>query len=309
MVSLINSMATKIVISLFTLGLITGTLYLSLIPLVTTIASQPESTSEGATESTAEIRIAEINALAASNPTQAIAALKEFIKIEPSFMNQCHELAHKIGHVVYENFGETAFTYKDPFCGAGYLHGLLEAATIFNESSSLKEIVHTVCSGEIEEACLHGLGHAIYKSVHDIPTAIAYCDKIRTKNNDCYDGIYMELFDTETDSAKMPPPEAVGLCADAPSYAKPSCVFYLPRVLKDASPEKMLTFCTTLASQTDRNICAEGSGVARMKYATSFVLETITNECTYYADETLEKACVKGAQNYFTYGNITNNEW
>jgi hypothetical protein len=194
-------------------------------------------------------------------------------------------------------------------CGGGYLHGLLEEATIFDASMSLTEIVHTVCTGDMEESCLHGLGHAIYKSVQTVPDSIKYCDEIINNNKDCYDGVFMELFDLEEGSAEVSISKGLDICLVATHKTKPSCIFYLPRVLKSAEAETTTTFCANLTDASDQLICAEGSGVMFMKYAPLFNIEEVTPKCTLYAEESLEQVCTAGANSYYTYGNVTNTEW
>jgi hypothetical protein len=305
-------MQSKILISICTLSIIAGTLFLLLHPIKATSLSKQYTTSSVETRSsstTQEIEINNIYTLSETNPTEAISALKKFIKTEPSYMNQCHEIAHEIGHRAYTHFNEQAFAFKDPFCGAGYLHGLLEEATIFDGTMSLKDMVHTVCSGEIEESCLHGLGHAIYKSVHDIPKSITYCNKVMTKNKDCYDGVYMELFDTETATGTLSANDATNICITSSEQAKASCFFYLPRILKHAPPKDATSFCSSLPTPDDQKICAQGSGVMFMKYAEVFEIEAVTKECELYTSAPLKQTCITGVHNYYTYGNVTNTEW
>jgi hypothetical protein len=256
-----------------------------------------------------ELGVEPILLQAQKDPAAAIAALKNFIETNPSYMNQCHEIAHEIGHIAYENFDENAFTFKDPFCGGGYLHGLLEAATIFDESMSLKDIVHTVCSGEIEESCLHGLGHAIYQSVESVPTAISYCDMIRSKNKDCYDGVFMELFDIDAPLEKIATKEALQICDESPLETKPSCIFYLPRILKHSDPAEAVALCNSMEESADRLTCAQGTGVMLMKYAPTFELDVTANTCSLYKETDLKEVCVTGVKDYFSYGNVTNTEW
>ena len=312
MIFFIQYMPAKILLSVCILSLIAYTLFLFLRP------PEPHSFSDKTTEhsveiqttlSTQEIQIETIYKTAEADPIKAIALLRQFIESESTFMKQCHEIAHEIGHISYEHFGEQAFLFKDPLCGGGYLHGLLEAATIFDESMSLKEIVHTVCSGDIEEACLHGLGHAIYKSVQNVPDAITYCDKVRTKNKDCYDGVYMELFDQEDTSERMSIAAGAEICNAASEQTKSSCMFYLPRLIRAAKPEEATVFCSTLAKAEDRLICAQGSGVMFMKYATLFEIEAVTRICALYTYDLLKQACTTGANSYYIYGNVTNTEW
>ncbi len=304
-------MRVKLFLSICILSLIAYTLFLFLhSPKLDPLSAKTTALSKEAvtTLSTQEIQIDVIQRTAEADPIQAIALLKQFIESEPTFMNQCHEMAHEIGHISYENFGEQAFSFKDPFCGGGYLHGLLEEATIFDESMSLTEIVHTVCSGDIEESCLHGLGHAIYKSTQDISDSVKYCDKVRTNNKDCYDGIYMELFDRE-DSAGVSVVDATEICNAASERTRLSCLFYLPRVLKNAEPETATTFCANFFDPDARATCAQGSGVMFMKYATLFEIEAVTKTCALYTEESLKQACTTGANAYYTYGNVTNTEW
>lgn len=304
-------MRVKLFLSVCILSLIAYTLFLFLhSPKLDSLSAKTTALSKETvtTLSTQEIQIDAIQRTAEADPIQAIALLKQFIEKEPTFMNQCHEMAHEIGHTSYKNFSEQAFSFKDPFCGGGYLHGLLEEATIFDESMSLTEIVHTVCAGDIEESCLHGLGHAIYKSTQNIPDSIKYCDKVRTNNKDCYDGVYMELFDRE-ESAEVSVADATEICNTASMETKSSCFFYLPRVLKNAEPETATTFCASFSDTSTRATCAQGSGVMFMKYATLFEIEAVTKTCSLYTDKSLRQACITGANDYYIYGNVTNTEW
>jgi hypothetical protein len=312
MIFFIQHMRANIFISLCILSIIACTFFLFLHsqePVSLPTKEVGHAAKIKASLSTQEIQIETIHKAAETDPIQAIALLKQFIENEPTYMNKCHETAHEIGHISYEHFGEQAFVFKDPFCGGGYLHGLLEEAAIFDETMDLTEIVHTVCSGDIEESCLHGLGHAIYKSVQDVPQAIQYCDKVRTDNKDCYDGVYMGLFDLEGTAEKMSIVEGLDICNTPDTRTRSSCLFYLPRLLKGTESESVISFCSALTAKVDQLTCAQGSGVMFMKYATVFEIEAVTQKCNLYIDKSLKQACIKGANDYYVYGNVTNTEW
>ena len=305
-------MRAKLLLSLCILGLVVGTLFLFLHqpkPTPFLIQNNEHPTEIKQASSSQEIHIETVYTTAKTGPIHSIALLKQFIKSEPTYMNECHEIAHEVGHIAYEHFGEQAFSFKDPLCGAGYLHGLLEEATIFDETMSLTDIVHTVCPGDIEESCLHGLGHTIYKSTQNISEAINHCDKVRTHNKDCYDGVYMEVFDLESDDGQMSIATGAEICTASNEQTKSSCVFYLPRLLKTNEPGVAVTFCSTFVEEVDRLTCAQGSGVMFMKYATLFKIEAVIKNCALYSDEYLKQACTTGANNYYIYGNVTNTEW
>jgi hypothetical protein len=308
MIFFIQHMRANVILAVCILIIIAGTLFLFIQPTPTP-QSLTDHTDPLPNTSLQEIQIQTIYSLAETDPDQALNTLKQFIQDEPTYMIQCHEIAHEIGHIAYGHFDEEAFTFKKPMCGGGYLHGLLEEATIFDESMSLTEIVHTVCTGDIEESCLHGLGHAIYKSVQTVPDSIKYCDQIINKNKDCYDGVFMEIFDLEENSSEIPIRESLNICLTATAETKHSCMFYLPRALKKEEPGIVVTFCANLTEESDQLICAEGSGVMFMKYAPLFKIEEVIPKCAFYTKEVLKQACAEGANSYYTYGNVTNTEW
>ena len=304
-------MGTKIFLAVSTMSVIVYTFILFLSPPNTApllTKNTPYIAVPTTTPLSLDAQITTIYTIAKTDPALAIISLKEFIADQPASMNECHEIAHEIGHISYKHFGEQAFAFKDPLCGGGYLHGLIETATIFDETMSLAGIVHTVCFGDVEESCLHGLGHAIYKSVLDIPASLRYCDKVRTNNKDCYDGVYMEVFDRE-EGPDFSVAAGIEICATATTPTKLSCLFYLPRLLKNNEPSTVTSLCTDFLEQSEQLTCAQGSGVMFMKYASRFELDTVTKQCGTYIDTALRNACTIGVNAYYKYGNVTNTEW
>lgn len=303
-------MGAKLFIAASTMGIIlyTAILFISSPDTAAQIKNTQQVAERETTFASSDVQIASIYKTAETDPILSITMLKQFIVSDPAYMIECHEIAHEIGHIAYEHFREQAFTFKDPLCGGGYLHGLLESATVFDDSMSLPEMVHTVCSGDIEESCLHGLGHAIYKSVLDIPTALTYCDKVRSQNKDCYDGVYMELFDTE-EGQELSIAAGSAICATATIQTQSSCWFYLPRLLKTNGPQTTIAHCASLLKSTERQVCAKGSGVMFMKYASRFEIDIVTKQCELYTDDSLAILCTTGANDYYKYGNVTNTEW
>jgi hypothetical protein len=131
------------------------------------------------------------------DPKKELEDLREKIEKDPEQMVQCHEEAHEIGHYAYKSLGEKAYDYANPMCGGGYLHGVLEQAFSQNGIQYLSTVVHTGCSDESMESCLHGIGHGLHTLLGDIPKSLSACEEINTTDTDCLDGVFMDVFDNE----------------------------------------------------------------------------------------------------------------
>lgn len=168
-----------------------------------------------------------------------------------------------IGHEAYQALGERAYDYLDPMCGGGYLHGVIEQALLLKGMSYASPLVHDVCSEEMEESCLHGIGHGIHKLVGDIEQSLLFCDEIPTTATDCFDGVFMDAFDPESAprDAVLSLSQAQHICTSVGKRAQPSCYFYLPRTVPGAEYLSIIDACSSSTIGDGWAACAEGSGV------------------------------------------------
>lgn len=111
----------------------------------------------------------------------------------------CHQEAHLIGRLAYEQFGASVFGEGDASCHSGFYHGALEAFLAEKGTANLAKNVEDVCDafptlfGRFE--CLHGIGHGLmaYEN-YDLPQTLRTCDLLATDydRSSCYGGIFME---------------------------------------------------------------------------------------------------------------------
>lgn len=111
----------------------------------------------------------------------------------------CHQEAHLIGRLAYEQFGASVFQEGDASCHSGFYHGALEAFLAEKGTTNLAKNVENVCDafptlfGRFE--CLHGIGHGLmaYEN-YDLPQTLRVCDLLATDydRNSCYGGVFME---------------------------------------------------------------------------------------------------------------------
>lgn len=102
---------------------------------------------------------------------ETIRILFDTIRSDAKLVNNCHDMAHDLGHRAYELYGlSTALTFQDlknvpindidDLCAGGYMHGVLEEYFLFNP-----EIINTpekVCENipkDNQGSCYHGVGH------------------------------------------------------------------------------------------------------------------------------------------------------
>ncbi len=111
----------------------------------------------------------------------------------------CHQPAHIIGRVAYEEFGMNAFSGGSPACHSGYYHGAMEGLLKARGVADLPATVSEACSlfdtDFSKFSCLHGVGHGVlaYKN-YDLPAALKLCRELSTgyDQTSCYGGIFME---------------------------------------------------------------------------------------------------------------------
>ena len=127
------------------------------------------------------------------------AAVTELKFVEVSTGRDCHNAAHEVGHIAYENFGAAAFVLAGHDCHAGALHGTIESLFSERGTAKLSEDVAVICSTAensfFVHQCMHGVGHGLMAwTTYEIHEALELCDfmPILINQRSCYSGVFME---------------------------------------------------------------------------------------------------------------------
>jgi hypothetical protein len=110
---------------------------------------------------------AAFDVLDASGPADALAYLDEQLRAQVSWVDQCHQMIHILGH-------ESARRYSMPeilaidnrMCQDGYLDGAMEGFADYSDDDTFWDGVRTLCVPFIghswkASSCGHGMGHAL----------------------------------------------------------------------------------------------------------------------------------------------------
>lgn len=229
--------------------------------------------------------------------TSSIYKVMDAINADPVLANDCHDMAHDLGHRAYELYGFSgAMTFNDPsrlsntdtddICAGGYMHGILEE--LFLHQPELAKNPEPICSGVPalnRGSCFHGVGHGLmFVNKRNVPASLAVCQSLSltADAHRCYEGVWMEMFWGLTDHAGADSlgwtlQKPLAPCVAASLDQKPACFLYA-HLGYLRSHHKDFTGAINLCSQsglgqTDENFCLKGVGITMMKHFTSRHLE------------------------------------
>lgn len=262
--------------------------------------------------------------LVKKDPIEAFQRYREILRLDPLSYNTCHGISHKMGHQAFITFGfDTAVQYQDALCGAGYIHGVIEAKFGLLRSVDLPEELQKVCVVG-DGSCYHGIGHGLMVVTKlDIQKSLAYCDQLpELGRRNCYDGVWMHVFDLEetgmprsgnalTQSDSKTESHFLALCHDADEKYKTSCYFYLPRIFAHTTEINFSSYSSlcALVPDTYRPLCTSGTGHSLMKYHIATPNAPL-ELCTSFVVDKLVTACKEGGilyyllSNSFNHGNV-----
>ncbi len=111
----------------------------------------------------------------------------------------CHQRAHDMGRVAYEEFGAAAFSLSGHECHSGGYHGATEAFFRDRGTSHLESDIAIVCGATLNDffrhQCVHGIGHGLMAwTSYELPDALELCELLAavTDQGSCYSGVFME---------------------------------------------------------------------------------------------------------------------
>lgn len=236
-----------------------------------------------------------------SNPETFFDKFEGELEKSPKNMNTCHGMAHKLAHESFRLYGfDKSIHIAKSICGGGFIHGLIESKLGNITDYKVLEGISGLCT-ENNQSCNHGIGHGLMVfTKNDFAQSLLYCDKLRPMaRSDCYDGVFMHIFDDEeTGISKSIPERSEGfsLCNRIDDTYKLSCYFYVPRVY--ARLENMdirsKDLCDNLSGYY-RTACIVGSGTMFGKYMYSDKANAL-NMCSVFGD--MKAVCVEGVRNY-----------
>ena len=195
-------------------------------------------------------------------------------------LDDCHHLAHDLGHVGFETQGNlaTALRAGGADCLNGYYHGVVEAAVHQAAAQGPLEIggMCRELRGEAMayDGCVHGLGHGLMLVYNDVMRARRMCDALPEgyARQRCAGGVYMQnsmrFLDLDDARYRTTAPRACdGLPLPADDRALCNgqigeiAMFYYRHDLN-----KALGVCRVIGNRTDAASCERG---ARTELATS----------------------------------------
>lgn len=261
----------------------------------------------------------ELVRLAASDPTQAFIRFNETLEEDPLSYNNCHGVAHQMGHAAYESFGfQGAMEAQNAICGGGYIHGVIEARFGLLQEHEIFAVLPELCEVG-SNTCYHGVGHGLMIATDlDIDASLEHCDVLPGVGaRNCYDGVWMHIFDLEEsgardvkDTTRLLNPEdieeAIAACARPDDRYKSSCYFYLPRIYahsEEIAFESYVELCESV-EESYRVSCAAGSGHTIMKYHINDP-DTSMSRCESYVADGLTGACKEGGSLYYLHSSET----
>lgn len=210
------------------------------------------------------------------------------IQLDKNLRQNCHDIAHDIGHEAYKMYGFSgSMNFKNgsslssasvqDICAGGFVHGLLEEAA--ESLPDFEKDFNLLCDTvEIKEkdSCYHGVGHALmflYKRNTEL--SVETCKKTNEQRyvNRCFEGVWMELF---WGGANNPEQDIISLgwdknnpldpCINTETIAKPACFIYsafgyLRFHKKDYT--SLIKLCTeSNLNSDDSGFCLKGLGIA-----------------------------------------------
>jgi len=260
----------------------------------------------------------ELLELVRKDPAKGIARLRSILAEDPLSYNTCHGITHQMGHRAFETSGfRGAMAVQDAICGGGYVHGVLEGQFGLLQERELFDYVSTLCEDDTY-ICHHGIGHGLMITTNlNIEKSLGLCDALTgLAARNCYDGVWMHIFDLEESGASISPNRAVDptasqvekaaeLCTSAEQAYRTSCYFYLPRIFahgKKTAFSNYVELCTGV--ETAYQVpCAAGSGHSAMKYHMNDPLAAVLS-CNAY-DAALRGGCKEGAFIYYLFSSKT----
>ncbi|MHC4092247.1 MAG: cupredoxin domain-containing protein [Planctomycetota bacterium] len=131
------------------------------------------------------------------------AVVQELSRIADGQGVHCHERAHLLGRLAYQQFGATAFSLSGHECQSGSFHGVTEAMFHERGTSDIASDVQKICAGMansfFHHQCVHGIGHGLMAwTNYELPDALAICANLETPQrgprdaHSCYSGVFME---------------------------------------------------------------------------------------------------------------------
>lgn len=182
-------------------------------------------------------------------------AFEKLYQTSPSFKNNCHEVAHKLGASAYPLFmsGKPLdFTSATSYCQYGFYHGFLELFVPHSNTERAADFCHKIDRSLTEKtnnsgylnACYHGLGHgsverhnpALYGNPKEmIQRAILICRKISDTAKHlatCGEGLFNAVTETYNDgNITIDEARPYQLCFDLTNDFASSCYAYTTQML------------------------------------------------------------------------------
>lgn len=110
----------------------------------------------------------------------------------------CHNAAHVIGRIAYEEYGPSVFAHAGHRCSTGLMHGLLEAMFAERGTANLEKDMNALCLSSdntfFRGQCWHGVGHGIMAwTSYELHDALDLCRVADQRYRaSCLSGVFME---------------------------------------------------------------------------------------------------------------------
>ncbi len=170
----------------------------------------------------------------------AFADLKTAYEEQGFIRAGCHPIVHVIGNAAVELYGSLgeAYAHGDPFCSAGYYHGVTEQLVSEFDSGRLAGEANGVCDdlgghdrhSIYHRNCAHGLGHGFMAVAQNrLPRALGTCDGLADdwERRSCYGGAFMENVMSIRPDGRGPwlrPDDPLSTCAELDGRYRKMCL-------------------------------------------------------------------------------------